>query len=109
MYNKNSLETTVIDFSRSARNIPHVCYSGIGSFPLSSILTYLAEQRIYQLQTDVGTMGAGAGGRKLEGMIAKNGGPLVFWCLINTSIVICHQSFLFFLTSHSDELGYKIS
>ena len=75
MYNKNSLETTVTGFSRNAKNGSHVCCSR--KFLFEPIPAYLAVgKENHQLQVDAGIMEAGVEKEKLEGMIAKNGGPL---------------------------------
>lgn len=55
----------------------HLMFVAAGSFYLSpSLLMWQLEKRIHQLQVDAGIMGAGVEKEKLEGMIAKNGGPL---------------------------------
>lgn len=46
-------------------------------------------------------MEAGVEKEKLEGTKAKNGGPLVLWCIVNTSFITGHKS-CFFLISPND-------
>ena len=53
-------------------------------------------------------MEAGVEKEKLEGTKAKNGGPLVLWCIVNTSFITGHKS-CFFLISRNDVWCSKIS